>query len=97
MPLASRFALERSRPATESGIGKSAGFPGAIVPAAGLVELAVRCWPGIGDDVLVGSSVYFMKLFGVVPDSRVLAAYAERCIARPAYAKALARDAELDA
>jgi glutathione S-transferase len=45
-------------------------------------------------DVLVGSSVYFMKLFGVLPESRVLAEYAERCLARPAYAKALARDAE---
>jgi glutathione S-transferase len=45
-------------------------------------------------DVLVGSSVYFMKLFGILPESRVLAAYAERCLARPAYAKALARDAE---
>jgi glutathione S-transferase len=43
-------------------------------------------------DVLVGSSVYFMKIFGVLPDSPVLAAYAERCLARPAYAKALARD-----
>ncbi len=46
-------------------------------------------------DVLVGSSVYFMKLFGVLPDSRALAAYADRCLARPAYQKALARDAEL--
>ena len=46
-------------------------------------------------DVLVGSSVYFMKLFGVLPDSAVLADYADRCLARPAYAKALARDAEL--
>ena len=45
-------------------------------------------------DVLVGSSVYFMKLFGVLPDSQVLSGYAERCLARPAYAKALARDAE---
>jgi hypothetical protein len=35
-----------------------------------------------------------MKLFGILPASRVLAAYAERCLARPAYATALARDAE---
>jgi glutathione S-transferase len=48
-------------------------------------------------DVLVGSSVYFMKAFGVLPDSAVLQAYCERCLARPAYQKALARDAELDA
>lgn len=48
-------------------------------------------------DVLVGSSVYFMKLFGILPQSAVLAEYADRCLARPAYAKALARDAELSA
>ena len=46
-------------------------------------------------DVLVGSSVYFMKMFGLLPDSPVLEAYAERCLARPAYQQALARDAEL--
>ena len=46
-------------------------------------------------DVLVGSSIYFMRLFGVLPDNEVLAGYADRCLARPAYAKALARDAEL--
>jgi glutathione S-transferase len=45
-------------------------------------------------DVLVGSSVYFMKIFGILPQNPVLEAYAERCLARPAYAKALARDAE---
>ena len=47
-------------------------------------------------DVLVGSSVYFMKLFGALPDNPVLHAYVERCLARPAYAKALGRDDELD-
>ena len=46
-------------------------------------------------DLMVGSSVYFMKLFGILPDNPVLAAYAERFLARPAYQKALARDAEL--
>jgi len=46
-------------------------------------------------DVLVGSSVYFMQLFGILPESQVLAEYAARCQARPAYAKALARDVEL--
>jgi glutathione S-transferase len=45
---------------------------------------------------MVGSSVYFMKLFGILPESPVLAAYADRCLARPAYQKALARDTELD-
>lgn len=47
-------------------------------------------------DVLVGSSVNFMSLFGLLPQSDVLSAYRERCLARPAYRKALARDAELD-
>lgn len=46
-------------------------------------------------DVMVGSSVYFMKQFGILPDNPVLGAYVERCLARPAYQKALARDAEL--
>ena len=46
-------------------------------------------------DVMVGSSVYFMQKFGILPNNRVLGAYAERCLARPAYQKALARDAEL--
>ena len=48
-------------------------------------------------DVLVGSSVYFMKAFGVLPESETLLAYCDRCLARPAYQKALARDAELGA
>ena len=39
-------------------------------------------------DVLVGPSVHFMKVFGVLTDSVALSGYAERC---------LARDAELDA
>jgi len=46
-------------------------------------------------DVMVGSSVYFMQQFGILPDSPPLAAYAERCLARPAYQKALARNDEL--
>ncbi len=48
-------------------------------------------------DVLVGSSVYFMKLFGILPENAVIEAYVERCLARPAYARALARDAESSA
>lgn len=46
-------------------------------------------------DVLVGSSIYFMKLFGALPENQVLNSYLERCLARPAYTKAIARDAEL--
>lgn len=48
-------------------------------------------------DVLLGSSVYFMKMFGILPDLQVLTDYSERCLARPACARALARDAELEA
>jgi len=47
-------------------------------------------------DVLIGSSVYFMKMFGLLPENPVFEAYLERCLARPAHAKATARDAELD-
>ena len=40
-------------------------------------------------DVMLGSSVVFMRLFDMLPDSAPLAAYADRCLARPAYQKAL--------
>lgn len=43
-------------------------------------------------DVLVGSSVCFMRLFNMLPDSRVLNDYADRCLARPAYQRALAKE-----
>ncbi len=43
-------------------------------------------------DVLVGSSVNFMRLFGILPDNAVLNDFVGRCLARPAYAKALGRD-----
>jgi len=46
-------------------------------------------------DILLGSSANFMKMFGILSDNPTLDAYIERCLARPAYAKALARDAEL--
>jgi glutathione S-transferase len=46
-------------------------------------------------DVMIGSSVHFMKLFGILPDKPVFEDYVQRCLARPAFAKALARDAEL--
>lgn len=47
-------------------------------------------------DVLVGSSVYFMQKFGILPANKVLEAYLGRCLERPAYQKALAREAELE-
>jgi len=46
-------------------------------------------------DVMIGSSVNFMKMFGILPENPVFEAYVDRCLARPAFAKALARDAEL--
>jgi len=41
-------------------------------------------------DVLVGSSVVFMRMFDMLPDSETLNAYADRCLERPAYMQALA-------
>ncbi|MCH9809333.1 MAG: glutathione S-transferase family protein [Alphaproteobacteria bacterium] len=43
-------------------------------------------------DVLLGSSVHFMELFGVLPDNATLKAYLERCRERPALIKALSLD-----
>ena len=44
-------------------------------------------------DVVVGSTVAFMRMFGMLPDSAPLNAYADRCVARPAYRRAMALDA----
>lgn len=41
-------------------------------------------------DVMLGSSAAFMRMFEMLPDSRNLSAYADRCLARPAYQNALA-------
>ena len=43
-------------------------------------------------DVMVGSSAVFLRMFGALPESPILHAYADRCLARPAYQKALALD-----
>lgn len=40
-------------------------------------------------DVMLGSSVVFMRMFDMLPDSTALGAYADRCLARPAYQRAL--------
>ena len=40
-------------------------------------------------DVMVGSSVVFMRMFDMLPDAPALQAYADRCLDRPAYQKAL--------
>lgn len=41
-------------------------------------------------DVMLGSSVVFMRMFDMLPDTAALGAYADRCLARPAYQRALA-------
>ena len=40
-------------------------------------------------DVMLGSSMVFMRTFGMLPDSAILGAYADRSLARPAYRKAM--------
>jgi glutathione S-transferase len=47
-------------------------------------------------DVMVGSSAVFMRLFGVLHDSPIINAYADRCLERPAYQRALALDQSAD-
>ena len=44
-------------------------------------------------DVLVGAALHYMQAIGALPDSDVLAAYVARCLERPAFQRALARDA----
>jgi glutathione S-transferase len=55
--------------------------------------IADRAWI-LGDtftaaDVMLGSSVVFMRMFEMLPESAALSAYADRCLARPAYQRAL--------
>lgn len=55
--------------------------------------IADRTWI-LGDtftaaDVMLGSSVVFMRMFDMLPASEALAAYADRCLARPAYQRAI--------
>lgn len=40
-------------------------------------------------DIMLGSSTVFLRAFDMLPESDVLSAYADRCLARPAYQKAL--------
>ena len=42
---------------------------------------------------MLGSSAVFLRMFGMLPESPVLEAYADRCLERPAYRKALAAEA----
>jgi glutathione S-transferase len=43
-------------------------------------------------DVMVGSTAAFMRMFNILPDSSLVNAYIDRCLERPAYREALARD-----
>ena len=43
-------------------------------------------------DVMLGSSAVFMRMFDMLPDSPVLSAYADRCLERAAYQKALSNE-----
>ena len=44
-------------------------------------------------DVMLGSSANFLSLFGMLPETDNLAAYAARCAARPAYRRAVEKGA----
>lgn len=44
-------------------------------------------------DVMLGSSAVFMDMFEMLPDTRKIGAYAERCLARPAFQKAAEKTA----
>ena len=40
-------------------------------------------------DVMLGSSAVFLQMFGMMPESLQLKGYADRCLARKAYKKAV--------
>lgn len=42
-------------------------------------------------DVMLGSSAIFLRMFEMLPDTENLDAYADRCVARPAYVAALGK------
>ena len=44
-------------------------------------------------DVMLGSSAIFLRLFKMLPESSNLDAYADRCLARPANQRAMAKGA----
>ena len=45
-------------------------------------------------DVMIGSSANFLKMFGILPEDSPINDYIERCLARPAYQRTLAREEE---
>ena len=44
-------------------------------------------------DVMLGSSAIFLRMFEMLPNTRNLGDYADRCVARPAYARAVEKGA----
>ncbi len=44
-------------------------------------------------DVMLGSSAVFMRMFDMLPETRNVGAYADRCMARPAYERATSKAA----
>ncbi|MDJ0759139.1 MAG: glutathione S-transferase family protein [Woeseiaceae bacterium] len=46
-----------------------------------------------GADIITGSSVVYLQMFGILPESEILSAYAKRCLDRPAYQRAMSLDA----
>lgn len=47
-------------------------------------------------DVMLGSSAVFLRMFDMLPESAVLGAYADRCLARPAHQKAMEINAQAE-
>jgi glutathione S-transferase len=45
-------------------------------------------------DVMLGSSAIFLRMFNMLPETKHLDAYADRCLARPAYQRSLEKGAE---
>ncbi len=41
---------------------------------------------------MVGSSAVFLRQFDMLPDSDLIGSYADRCLERPAYQRALAAE-----
>jgi glutathione S-transferase len=79
----------------------SGAEPNPLSHAWGSFDLMIETFEkGVGDgpwilgdqfsaaDIMVGSSACFLKQFGILPDSKILEAYGERCMARPAYQRA---------
>jgi len=77
----------------ESNRGRSGWGDFALMIETWANELDGRDWI-LGEqftaaDVMLGSSAVFLRMFNMLPDSQALNEYADHCLARPAYAKAV--------